>query len=156
MWRRRLPATRPWGPIVGMSACQEARGTKTTVGRQGGGEGGRVRVFARRETGGAGGRWRSKGGKCSNSSSSCRCQCPPSRYPRRGPLEDIGGDHEGPSASQPVVITERSLTCTRKILIVEWTEMKKFVLTEHLHKGHERRRNVKKINLSKLISEKNK
>jgi len=63
-----------------------------------------VRVFARRETGGAGGRWRGKGrggGKCSNSSSSCRCQCPPSCYPRRGPLKDIGGDRGGPSAPQP-------------------------------------------------------
>lgn len=39
LWRRRLPATRPWGLMVGMSACQGARGI---VGRRGGGEGGRV------------------------------------------------------------------------------------------------------------------
>lgn len=51
-----LLATRPWGPIVGMSACQGARETKETEGRREGGEGGRVYGETREEEE-KGGRW---------------------------------------------------------------------------------------------------
>lgn len=74
------------GPVVGVQRAPRGKRDRVEAVRQrGGGE----------ETEG-----RREGGYSSSSGGSCRCQCPPSCYPRRGPPEDSGAGHGGSSGSQ--------------------------------------------------------
>lgn len=61
--------------MVGMSACQGARGTKATVGRRGGGEG---ETYVRDEggPGGGGGRWRGEGGNAAAAAAAVAASAP--------------------------------------------------------------------------------
>lgn len=111
------------GPVVGVQRAprdQEGYGHR----QKGPSRSGETRRTAEeeRQRGGEGGEYSS-----GSSSGSCRCQCPPSCYPRRGPPEDSGAGHGGSSGSQiffPFHSVRRKRHYHRRI---EWKESERSI-----------------------------
>lgn len=110
------------GPVVGVQRAprdQEGYGHR----QKGPSRSGETRRTAEeeRQRGGGGGEYSS-----GSSSGSCRCQCPPSCYPRRGPPEDSGAGHGGSSGSQ-IFFPFHSIRRKRHYRRIEWKESERSI-----------------------------